>query len=60
MRVRLDRDEWWPVYTVEIPGPDDASGLFVAIPEELHERYLSAMAEFVAVQGELSRLWVEL
>jgi len=54
VKVKIDTDEWYPVYSVcDAPY---AYGKEVEIPDEFYERYQAVMTEFNAVQDLISAL----
>lgn len=57
VRVRIDIDEVWPIYSLFEPKGD--VGTVVDVPEQLFNEYQVAAAEFDRVQRELHRLYEE-
>lgn len=53
VRRRLDVDEWYPVYSLEVELRTYAGDILVEVPQELVDRYERIMAEFSAMQAEL-------
>jgi hypothetical protein len=51
-RVRLVKDEWWPVYKVT----DGHCDVEVDLPEALIERLDSTLRAFAAVQDEVDQI----
>lgn len=49
--VRIDRDEWWPVYTIEYDKG------YTYLPEDLIRRYELSAAEFSEVQMLLRKAY---
>lgn len=58
MKFKLDWDEWYPVY--ELRPATERFGTEIEVSEELYNRYVSAMEEFVEVQDLLSKLRTEI
>jgi hypothetical protein len=52
--VTIDKDEWYPVYTIVEDG--STYGFPLTIPATLAERTKAATDEFNAVQDELHRI----
>ena len=53
MRIPIDKDEWYPVYTVyERPGPS----FYVEADVSCVDRWKRVTAEFEAVQKEIANL----
>lgn len=56
MNVKIDKDEWWPVLTIET-STDLSYGRDADIPEELVTRYNAVMVEFDKIQDELRKIY---
>ncbi len=54
MKVWIDSDEWYPVYTLHTQQYSDEAT--VEIDSIFYERYKKALKEFRAVQKELREL----
>lgn len=55
MKIGLDTDERWPVYSFKTDRPDLYEQ--VEVPEELVERAARVTAEYNALQDELAHVW---
>jgi len=54
MKVKIDRDEWCPVYSVE--ADDDPYASFeIDVDADTAERWKRVSAEFSAVQAEIRK-----
>lgn len=56
VKRRLDVDEWYPVYSLEVELRTYAGDMLVEVPQELVDRHDRIMAEFDAMQAELRAL----
>lgn len=59
MKAYMDKDEWWPVYSIT-----DSSDYFrvmdeVDVPEQLIQEYRDALKVFSETQGKLIKVWQE-
>ena len=57
MKVGLDRDEWWPVYSLSATDPYAWYELEVDVTQELWDEYHAAKKAWVEVQERLKELW---
>lgn len=57
VRVRIDIDEFWPIYS--LVEPKGNSGVVVDVPERLFYEFVAVLAEFESIQRELHRLYEE-
>lgn len=57
-RVGIERDEWYPVYTIS-EKIESYQDYMVVVPQELVDRYKAVREEFRKVQNELSKLYEE-
>lgn len=58
VRVSIDRDEWWPLYTIDDEETRTTGYLnFIEIPRELVERIKAAQLEFETLQALLHIHW---
>lgn len=51
----INREEWWPVFTLTDPDPPEHDPV-VDIPQELLDRYEAAGAAWFKVQQDIERL----
>lgn len=59
MKMHLDWDEWYPVYSLDEPQSEVRYGMAVDVPEGLVRRYRQAHREWTAVQDKLHALRYE-
>lgn len=61
MRAHIEKDEWFPVYSISHPCDSEYwhnnQANHMEIPEELYERWKRAHDEFEAVQALLCALY---
>lgn len=59
MKAYMDKDEWWPVYS--ITDSSDYFGVMdeVEVPEQLIQEYRDALKVFSETQGKLIKVWQE-
>lgn len=55
VRVRIDIDEVWPIYS--LVEPQGNAGVVVDVPERLFDEFVAVHAEFDRIQRELHRLY---
>ena len=57
MKVTVEEDEWWPVYSLEKPrrGLSDIEVIH-DIPKELYDRYIRVMEAFGEMQSIIQNL----
>jgi len=53
MKCWLDRNEWWPVYTLDGAG----YGKEIDIPDDFYNQYLEVMDKMFDIQEELQKLY---
>lgn len=56
VKLRLEVDEWCPVYSLEKRHKAYREHYNIEVPQELADRYDRIMAEFDAMQAELMAL----
>ena len=56
MKMYLDKDEWYPVYTLREEHRPYLTEYWVDVSSELMERHKKIIADFDALQDELSKL----
>lgn len=54
MKVQIDSDEWYPVYTI-YEGEDTTEEYMTEVPDDLVERAKKVTAAFNALQEELAK-----
>jgi uncharacterized protein YrzB (UPF0473 family) len=58
VKVRLDSDEWYPVYTARGAHDEDAYGDVVrTVPVETFDRWTAAEAAFETAQKEIEAIY---
>ena len=57
MKGYIDKDEWYPVFSVSKDNTWDNGTGVVEIPDELYEKYRKNMDEFGDIQVELRHLF---
>jgi membrane protein involved in colicin uptake len=57
MKIKIDSDEWYPVYSVR--SVEDYGGHEVEVTEDQVARWESAFAAFEAAQEEMSAIYVD-
>lgn len=56
LKLSIDRDEWYPVYSLEKPSRY-TNGVKVSVED--YQDYLRVMAEFKEWQDRLGQLWLD-
>ena len=55
MKIKINRDEWYPVYVIEMSSYEQ--GHLVDIDDKLFTKYLSVSKAFHDMQDELCKLY---
>lgn len=55
MKVKIDRDEWYPVYSVH--SVHDQYGDEIEVDDLTAERWRRVTAEFESIQDEMDEAW---